>query len=460
MPVLFWMASVNGQPVGRIEYFFDDDPGYGQGTAVTFTPGNEVTASFTFSTAGLSRGIHFLLVRTMDSEGKWGTVSSAMILVPDPGPGIPVTRMEYFVDTDPGYGNGTAVTIVPGQNVNAFFPINPVSMAPGMHFVTVRAMDESGRWSVVSSDPYVYLPELVNRPVTRLEYFMDADPGYGNGTGLSITPGMKVSAFFPVNPASPEPGMHFISVRAMDDNRRWSVVSTYPYVHLPDTMSRLITRLEYFIDHDPGYGMGVNVPVAAGDRVEAIFFPDTDTLSGGMHFVHVRAMNADRLWSIVQTYLFFHFVGQPAPVTSMEYFIDQDPGYGSGHGVTITPSNAVEANFRPDTNGLQPGTRRLSVRAHDGAGRWSIVQGTDFSYTSTGRTWTGAVSDDWNVAGNWSPEGVPGWNDDVVIPAGTSRMPVVRTPRLSCRDLFISAGAEIRIDPGLVMTVNGNLVKE
>jgi len=33
-------------------------------------------------------------------------------------------------------------------------------------------------------------------------------------------------------------------------------------------------------------------------------------------------------------------------------------------------------------------------------------------------TWTGAVSTDWNTAGNWNPNGIPGQSDDVCIPAG------------------------------------------
>lgn len=34
-------------------------------------------------------------------------------------------------------------------------------------------------------------------------------------------------------------------------------------------------------------------------------------------------------------------------------------------------------------------------------------------------SWTGAVSDDWNVAGNWDVDEVPGWNTSVTIGTGT-----------------------------------------
>lgn len=41
------------------------------------------------------------------------------------------------------------------------------------------------------------------------------------------------------------------------------------------------------------------------------------------------------------------------------------------------------------------------------------------SLEATERTWTGATSSDWDVGSNWSPAGVPGPNDSVIITSGT-----------------------------------------
>ena len=62
--------------------------------------------------------------------------------------------------------------------------------------------------------------------------------------------------------------------------------------------------------------------------------------------------------------------------------------------------------------------------------------------------WTGAVSSDWSVAGNWSG-GVPTSGTDVVIPSGTPNTPStagVTTP--ACRDLTVNAGATLTIASG------------
>ncbi|HPS63393.1 MAG TPA: hypothetical protein PLK82_10055, partial [Bacteroidales bacterium] len=71
---------------------------------------------------------------------------------------------------------------------------------------------------------------------------------------------------------------------------------------------------------------------------------------------------------------------------------------------------------------------------------------------------TGAVDDHWNNACNWSPAGVPGWNDDVLIPAQAPFMPVIRCQGLSCRNVVVTpGGGELHINSGFVLTVNGSV---
>ena len=76
------------------------------------------------------------------------------------------------------------------------------------------------------------------------------------------------------------------------------------------------------------------------------------------------------------------------------------------------------------------------------------------------RTWTGAVDEKWNTAGNWNPVGVPGGLDDVIIPMTIPFMPVVKFYGLSCNNIFIQPGAILTIDPGYVLSVNGEMTIE
>ena len=81
------------------------------------------------------------------------------------------------------------------------------------------------------------------------------------------------------------------------------------------------------------------------------------------------------------------------------------------------------------------------------------------------KTWTGAISTNWDTATNWNPAGVPGSGDDVTIP-NTTRQPRITWNYAICRDINIQAGSSLLVNSTPenynftvrgVMTVNGAL---
>jgi nitrogen fixation protein len=73
------------------------------------------------------------------------------------------------------------------------------------------------------------------------------------------------------------------------------------------------------------------------------------------------------------------------------------------------------------------------------------VAGTDMTVVVVpaggSTTWTGAISEDWNNAGNWS-NGIPACCIDVIIPAGLTNYPTL-TVAGSCHNIFIDMGATL-----------------
>src|SRR5665647_880835 len=60
--------------------------------------------------------------------------------------------------------------------------------------------------------------------ITRVEYYIDTDPGFGSATTLSITPGIDIqNQVIAINPASVTQGVHRLYVRAKDANESWSL---------------------------------------------------------------------------------------------------------------------------------------------------------------------------------------------------------------------------------------------
>ncbi|QNH63679.1 DUF4394 domain-containing protein [Hymenobacter sediminicola] len=72
----------------------------------------------------------------------------------------------------------------------------------------------------------------------------------------------------------------------------------------------------------------------------------------------------------------------------------------------------------------------------------------------SGLTWTGAVSTDWGVAGNWSPMQVPTATDNVTIP-NVANDPVVSNAQ-QANSVTLASGATLTTANGGTLTVNGN----
>jgi hypothetical protein len=88
-------------------------------------------------------------------------------------------------------------------------------------------------------------------------------------------------------------------------------------------------KLEYFIDKDPGVGKGQAVSITAADTLYKSFEIKVDTLSTGIHWVHVRILGDSGLWT---PYQFFQFTIEDSvtqgPVSQLEYFLDKDTSVG------------------------------------------------------------------------------------------------------------------------------------
>jgi hypothetical protein len=93
----------------------------------------------------------------------------------------------------------------------------------------------------------------------------------------------------------------------------------------------------------------------------------------------------------------------------------------------------------------------------------SLSQWSDVAYFVTKPlpgTWTGAVSTDWLVAGNWSDLTVPTATVNVEIPAAPVNQPHITsafTTPAECNNLLINAGAFLTIDAIKALTVSGTI---
>ena len=213
------------QKITKAEYFFETDPGIGNGFPIAnFSPADTVNFTVNIPLGSLASGFHVLLIRACDTVGRWSMAEpryfyiSSNTTVNTPN----ITAAEYFIDTDPGPGNGTSTPIgVAGAVIN-FTAMIPADLSPGFHRIAIRTKDANGKWGLSDTRTfYVYPPAGAIMPrITAAEYFFDHDPGVGSGTPLSFaTPGDEISQSFMIPvPAGMSAGDHFLTIRAKDQS--------------------------------------------------------------------------------------------------------------------------------------------------------------------------------------------------------------------------------------------------
>lgn len=304
-----------------------------------------------------------------------------------------INRAEYFIDTDPGNGNGTPVTVsTPSANVNFSFTINTSALSIGFHTLGFRLRQNNGTWSHTNHTVFYITP--VTPPASNLvsaEYFFDTDPGLGNGTPFTFTPGSSVTIpSLNVNLGSLSPGFHFISFRFRDNQGRWSHASAHSFYIIPPVTTdpaTNITRVEYFFDTDLGPGNNTPISITAGSPQNNTF-PITlpGSLTPGFHQIGFRYRDDKNRWSHAETRTFY--VLPPLNTISRQivaarYFVDSPQGTGTPINIPgITPGATIDQLVALDMTGVPTGNHTLTVQIKDSQGVWSYLVTENFTVSA------------------------------------------------------------------------------
>ena len=104
----------------------------------------------------------------------------------------------------------------------------------------------------------------------------------------------------------------------------------------------------------------------------------------------------------------------------------------------------------PNPTAAPPGTYRLVVTNPGGC--------TDTAFANVileVATWTGTISNDWNTAGNWNINKVPGTLTHVIVPGGTPNPCYVNTAGALAASIQVRNGGQVRTTSTRSVTVNG-----
>ena len=210
------------------EYFFDSDPGIGNGTPVPgFTSSSNVDITFNAGSSGLAAGMHMLGIRVKDINDDWSipTFIAVYVFPNDPLVNESITAAEYFFDTDPGMGSATPISgITPGSVIDVTYLASSSALSTGMHMLGVRTQNELGLWSQPTFTSFYV---NIDYSIDKVEYFVDTDPGPGSATQIPISPATDAIDMDVVVPTSALPiGTYTLGIRAGGVDDTWSETAT------------------------------------------------------------------------------------------------------------------------------------------------------------------------------------------------------------------------------------------
>jgi gliding motility-associated-like protein len=387
---VLYCLSATAQVISRAEYFFDSDPGKGNGNSLSLTQGATINQQHTISLGSLTSGAHTFNYRIVDSNGHWSQFVSRTFFIITPVTFINATgvrHVEYFFDTDPGPGNATPLSITESATQSNSFVLDISSLTPGFHQLSMRYRDNLARWSPFVNRTFYIVPLVIATTTTvvrKAEYFIDTDPGPGHGVALPISAADTQNNTFTIDISSVTAGFHQIGIRYQDDRGHWSLFVNRSFYKIPTNTfisASTIKKAEYFFDTDPGPGNGISLPITASFTQANSFNIDISPLSPGFHQLAIRYQDALNRWSTFSHRNFYILPGNivSANLQTVEYFIDNDPGYGLGTNLAISPAPQINQLFTIDLTSVAPGSHKIFMRTKDSRGYWSYKMSGDFT---------------------------------------------------------------------------------
>jgi len=164
--------------IAAVEYFFDEDPGVGNGTPLDGVVAGSVIDITSILPTSLETGWHVIGIRSKNTIGQWGFTEKRPVYVDGntitTGPTPKISKLEYFYNDDPGIGQGTAIEIDPdAETVDIESMLLPTSeeIPVGTNEITIRAQNDQGEWGFGKTQEFEVLDDC-DQPTANFEVDM------------------------------------------------------------------------------------------------------------------------------------------------------------------------------------------------------------------------------------------------------------------------------------------------
>lgn len=300
----------NTADIVEAEYYFDQDPGIGNGTVIDLVNAANIDETVAISTTGLSPGTHHLFVRTKNSANAYSLYEHKTFRVAPAADNntSDIVEAEYYFDQDPGVGNGTAIDLVDATSIDEAIAVSTTGLSLGTHHLFVRTKNSANVYSLYEHKSFRVAPAADNNmsDIVEAEYYFDQDPGVGNGTVIDLVDAASIDEAVTVSTIGLTTGIHQLFIRVKNSNNEYSLYEhkVFRIAPTPDVNSASIVAAEYFIDIDPGLGNANSLNVSGDSLDDDLTITTLGSLAQGDHYLFIRVLNADNTWSLYEAQYF------------------------------------------------------------------------------------------------------------------------------------------------------------
>ncbi|MEW4923344.1 T9SS type A sorting domain-containing protein [Algibacter sp. 2305UL17-15] len=318
--LLFTLFSLtnHSQSITSAEYFFDTDNGVTSGTPLTVDSNTgQLIQTFTIPTTGLTDGFHSLYVRTYNSAKNWSLYDRQTFYLKSFDT-FTISDAEYFFDEDEGIGTGTPLAITAGSGqVTQTFPVSTAGLSEGFHSFYLRTKDNAGHWSLYDRQ-IIYIKDFDFSPddVSAAEYFIDTDPGTGNGMSITFDNASETTQVLNIDSTGIPEGDHIFYVRVQDSNGDWSIYDSAVFtidsnLSTEDSLFELVNLYPSPFSNQLTINTPNNIEItkteiynALGQTVysstESIKTLELSTLKSGMYILNLKTTSGKASFKIIK----------------------------------------------------------------------------------------------------------------------------------------------------------------
>ena len=255
--------------LGELEYFFNQDPGEGEGNVVPFT-GHEV--SFTALADGLPLGTHTLYLRVRAPEGDWGPPRPVTFNIEPSSSFERVAALEASVGAPaiPGSGQPLPVEGDPGTWATVSGRVDLPNAGLGTETLYLRARDDAGTWG--PAFPFTVGMEIsgdgeIPAAVQYAWLYPDQEPVWQTRAFDSVE-GRDGTVAWDPGVAGLGLGTHYLALRGIDSADGLGPVSVVPVSVVPDSLTghgAVPERLIAYVRDEEGMieGTGLEFPLGS-----------------------------------------------------------------------------------------------------------------------------------------------------------------------------------------------------